>query len=120
MSTVILQFSDEKEFLEELGDAAEQGRVLERTVRITKLIKSQPALPLQNIALVASFIKPTEPVQLVRLEKFCGVILGPVHDPNKVWERAEAVQAEIVKEADKFRLMNAAGMFSAPEELAKQ
>ena len=109
---VTVRFSDEGEFLEELK---ERGPNIDNMIRLTKSFEHSDTLPLQNVSVVATYLRDTPPViQRIKLLRYCGQrysVGGEDSVSRKVMKSADEIMTGITNKAHSWRFEVNAGVY---------
>ncbi|HWP59481.1 MAG TPA: hypothetical protein VNL14_16435 [Candidatus Acidoferrales bacterium] len=116
----VVRFNDPQEFLREI--AQDKERIHRKIVRLTTLYTQSKTLPIMYVSVLATaLIEGETPARdsIVRLEHFCGDIMGVGHTDEKTRERVSKAQGVIEGYCRDMDLDVRAGVYEA-EKPAKE
>jgi len=100
-----VQFSDHKEFLHELQIERNDFRICDNIVRLTKTVRKTQTQPIRAIFVSASFAVLTggpgdqsNGKMLVRLDEYCGDMLGNQEADREVIQKVKEITRGIEKQ----------------------
>jgi hypothetical protein len=104
---MIVRFSDTEEFLEELKHEVAEGGPVGRLVRVTLMRSATSHVPIQRLAVVATFRSVRE--EVVRLERYCGDLWDVTAD-EETWARGKLMRDRVLEGADELAVDVRSGM----------